>query len=58
MLLPREPTSRPRIIAAPPAAAREGEGVAVIDGRLVGSLHVVEAERQAALADAIAALGG
>jgi citrate lyase subunit beta/citryl-CoA lyase len=56
MLLPREPTSRPRIIAAPAAAAREG--VAVIDGRLVESLHVVEAERQVALADAIAALGG
>jgi citrate lyase subunit beta/citryl-CoA lyase len=57
MLLLREPTSRPRIIAAH-AAARAGEGVAVVDGRLVESLHVVEAERQVALADAIAALGG
>jgi len=47
-----------RIIAAHAAAAREGKGVAVVDGRLVENLHVVEAERQVALADAIAALEG
>jgi len=47
-----------RIIAAHAAAARDGQGVVVVDGRLIESLHVVEAERQVALADAVAALGG
>jgi hypothetical protein len=41
-------------------AAQLGDPVQLAgdDGRLVESLHVVEAERQVALADAIAALGG
>ena len=47
-----------RIIAAHRAAAREGKGVAVVDGRLIEALHVAEAERQVALADAIEQQGG
>jgi citrate lyase subunit beta / citryl-CoA lyase len=43
-----------RIIAAHEAAARAGKGVVVVDGRLIEALHVAEAERQVALADAIA----
>jgi citrate lyase subunit beta/citryl-CoA lyase len=44
-----------RTIAAFEAARAEGKGVAVLDGRLVESLHVVEARRLVALAEAIAA---
>lgn len=43
-----------RIIAAHAAAAAEGRGVVVVDGRLVENLHVAEARRQVALAEAIA----
>lgn len=47
-----------RIIEAHEQAARKGQGVVVVDGRLVESLHVVEARRQVDLAEAIAALQG
>jgi citrate lyase subunit beta/citryl-CoA lyase len=47
-----------RIIEAHEQAARAGEGVVVVDGRLVEHLHVLEAKRQVALAGAIAALAG
>jgi citrate lyase subunit beta/citryl-CoA lyase len=47
-----------RIIEAHEQAAREGQGVVVVDGRLVENLHVVEARRQVQLAEAIAALEG
>lgn len=45
-----------KVIEAYDAAARRGEGVAVVDGRLVENLHVAIARRQLALADAVAAL--
>lgn len=41
------------IIAAHEAAAAEGKGVVVVDGRLIENLHVEEARRQVALAAAI-----
>jgi len=44
-----------RIIEAHAAAAAEGKGVVVVDGRLVENLHVEAARRLVALADAIAA---
>ena len=44
------------IIAGFEAATAEGKGVVVVNGRLVENLHVEEARRQLALADAIAAL--
>jgi len=47
-----------RPIEAHEQAARDGRGVAVVDGRLVESLHVAEARRQVLLADMIAALRG
>lgn len=47
-----------RIIAAHAAAAAEGLGVVVVDGRLIENLHVAAAERQVALAEAIARLSG
>ncbi len=43
-----------RIIVAQEEAAAQGLGVAVLDGRLVEALHVEEAQRTIALADAIA----
>lgn len=43
-----------RIIEAYEAARAEGRGVAVVDGRLVENLHVVEAKRLVAMAEAIA----
>lgn len=46
-----------RIIEAHKEAAAAGKGVVVVDGRLVENLHVVMAERQVALAEAIAAMG-
>jgi citrate lyase subunit beta/citryl-CoA lyase len=45
-----------RIIDAHAQAAREGKGVTLLDGRLVEGLHVREAERLLAQAQAIAAL--
>lgn len=44
-----------RVVAAFEAATREGKGVAVLDGRLVENLHVAEARRVLALAEALAA---
>ena len=46
-----------KIIAAYGQAKAEGKGVVVVDGKLVENLHVVAAQRQVDLADAIAALG-
>jgi citrate lyase subunit beta / citryl-CoA lyase len=45
-----------RIIEAHAEAVASGKGVAVVDGRLVEGLHVEEARRLLALAEAIAAL--
>jgi len=45
-----------RVIAAHAAAVAEGRGIVVLDGRLVESLHVDEARRVVALAEAIDAL--
>ncbi len=45
-----------RLIAAHAEAAAAGKAVVVVDGRLVEHLHVVQARRLVALADAIAAL--
>ncbi|HYC03638.1 MAG TPA: CoA ester lyase [Azospirillaceae bacterium] len=42
-----------RIIAAHAEAAASGKGVVVVDGRLVEALHVAEARRTVALAEAI-----
>jgi citrate lyase subunit beta/citryl-CoA lyase len=47
-----------RIIEAHAAARLRGEGVVLLDGRLVEELHVREAERQVQLAAAIAAMAG
>lgn len=44
-----------RIIAAHRAAVAAGSGVTLVDGRLVERLHVAEAERLVALAEAISA---
>jgi citrate lyase subunit beta/citryl-CoA lyase len=46
-----------RIIEAHEAARAKGQGVVVVDGRLIEELHVLESRRQVQLADAIAALG-
>ena len=45
-----------RIIDAHAAAAARGEGVVVVDGRLVENLHVESARRVVGMADAIAAM--
>ena len=45
-----------RIIAAYRAARDAGQGIAVLDGKLVENLHVAQAERLVALGDAIKAL--
>jgi citrate lyase subunit beta/citryl-CoA lyase len=45
-----------RIIAAHAEAAAQGKGVVVVDGRLIENLHVAEALRTVALAEAIAGL--
>ena len=42
-----------KIIAAHAAAAERGEGVAVVDGKLIENLHVESAKRVVAMADAI-----
>jgi len=44
------------VIAAHAQAVTEGRGVVVVEGRLIENLHVEEARRVAALADAITAL--
>lgn len=46
-----------RVIAAHAEALAEKKGVVVLDGRLVEALHVEEAKRTVALAEAIAARG-
>ncbi len=46
-----------RLVAAHAEAEAAGKGVAVVDGRLVEALHVAEARRVVALAEAIAARG-
>ncbi|MFN4310211.1 MAG: HpcH/HpaI aldolase/citrate lyase family protein [Ferrovibrio sp.] len=45
-----------KIIAAFEAASKEGKAVVVVDGKLVENLHVEQAKKLAALADAIAKL--
>ncbi len=45
-----------RIIAAHAAASKEGKGVVLVDGKLIENLHVENARRLVALADAITAL--
>lgn len=47
-----------RVIAAHAAAVEAGQGVTVVDGRLVEALHVSDAERVLALHRAIAERGG
>ena len=47
-----------RIIAAHGEAERKGQGVVVVDGKLIESLHVADAKRLVALAAAIRALEG
>jgi citrate lyase subunit beta/citryl-CoA lyase len=42
-----------RVIAAFEEAQREGRGVATVDGRLIENLHVANAERTLALAEAV-----
>ncbi|MDX2143124.1 MAG: CoA ester lyase [Rhodospirillaceae bacterium] len=51
-----EITHAQRIVAAHHEAAAKGQGVALLDGRLVEVLHVAEAKRLLAYADEIAAL--
>ena len=46
-----------RIIAAHAEAEQAGQGVVLIDGRLIENLHVAAAHRTVRLADAIEALG-
>lgn len=45
-----------KIIAAFDAAAKEGKGVVLVDGKLIENLHVEQAKKLAALAEAIAKL--
>jgi citrate lyase subunit beta / citryl-CoA lyase len=53
---PDDIASARKIIAAHAQATAQGKGVIVVDGRLIESLHVEEAHRLVALAEAIAAL--
>jgi citrate lyase subunit beta/citryl-CoA lyase len=46
-----------KVIAAFEEAVREGRGVITVDGRMIENLHVANAQRTLAVADAIAALG-
>ena len=46
-----------RVIAAFDEAVREGRGVITVDGRMIENLHVANAQRTLAVADAIAAIG-
>lgn len=52
----QEIASAKEIIAGFEAAQAEGKGVVVVNGRLVENLHVEEARRQLALAEAIATI--
>ncbi len=45
-----------RVISAHSEAIRSGKGVTVVDGKLIESLHVTEAQRLVALAESIAKL--
>jgi citrate lyase subunit beta / citryl-CoA lyase len=54
---PEELTAAEKTLAAWAAARAQGAGVAVVDGRLIESLHVEEARRTVALAEAIAGIG-
>jgi citrate lyase subunit beta/citryl-CoA lyase len=45
-----------RVIAAFEEAEREGKGVVTVDGRMIENLHVANAQRTLAVAEAIAAL--
>ena len=47
-----------RVIAVHEEAAREGQGVVLLDGQLIENLHVEEARRVVGLADMIAELAG
>ncbi len=53
-----EISSAGNIIAAFEEAQAQGKGVVVVNGRLVENLHVEEAKRQLALAEAIARVAG
>ena len=53
---PEEVAWSRRIIAAHAAASKEGKGVVVVDGKLIENLHVENARRLVALAEAITAL--
>jgi citrate lyase subunit beta/citryl-CoA lyase len=55
---PEEVEFSQRIIAAHAEAAAQGQGVAVVDGRLIENLHVESAKRLVALAEAIEQLEG
>ena len=55
--LPAEIADARRVIAAHAEAGAAGRGVVLLDGRLIENLHVVEAHRILALAEAIDALG-
>src|SRR3990172_8414035 len=55
---PEEVAFSHRIIAAHAGAAAAGKGVVVVDGKLIENLHVENAKRLVALAEAIAALHG
>jgi citrate lyase subunit beta/citryl-CoA lyase len=46
-----------RIISAHAEAEAEGKGVVLVDGKLIESLHVQDAQRIVALSEAIAAMG-
>ena len=47
-----------RLLKAWEEALARGSGLAVLDGRLVESMHVEEARRLLAMSERIAALGG
>jgi citrate lyase subunit beta / citryl-CoA lyase len=47
-----------RVVAAHAEAVAQGRGVVLLDGRLIENLHVEDARRVIALADAIAAMAG
>jgi citrate lyase subunit beta/citryl-CoA lyase len=53
---PEDVESARKIIAAHAEATDQGKGVVVVDGRLIENLHVEEARRVVALAEAIAGL--
>jgi citrate lyase subunit beta/citryl-CoA lyase len=53
---PEDIESARKIIAAHAEATDQGKGVVVVDGRLIENLHVEEARRVVALAEAIAGL--